>query len=258
MGAGIGEQPDLSDVQIGQYLSTQADLAQNPLMPVVAMLAAAVQEEAVWVDAAVNFETFAAVVQVDQGAPSGLGNHFERSLYYLVAVAEGSAEDVSRQAVRVYPHQDWFRVDLRAHLASNQRQVTFSPVHFALIGDHAELAETRRHYRFRNAEDITLVLQTETDQLRYGQHFQLMLITELHQVRNTGHGAVIVHDLADHSRGNQPRHPREVDRSFSLAGTHQHPAAAGAQRKNVARPRQVRRGHAGVNRDLNGTRAIMG
>ena len=38
MGGGVGEQADLSDVQIGKYLSTQADLAQNPLMPVVAML----------------------------------------------------------------------------------------------------------------------------------------------------------------------------------------------------------------------------
>ncbi len=34
MRGGIGEQPNLADVQIGKYLTAKPYLAQNPLMPV--------------------------------------------------------------------------------------------------------------------------------------------------------------------------------------------------------------------------------
>ena len=50
-------------------------------------------------DGAVNLESFAGIVQVDQGAPSRLRDHLQRALHHLVAIAERGAEDIPRQAV---------------------------------------------------------------------------------------------------------------------------------------------------------------
>ena len=41
--------------------------------------------------------------------------------------------------------------------------------------------------------------------------------------------------------GGEPRQPRQVHRALGLAGAHQHPALAGAQREDVAGPGQVLR-----------------
>jgi hypothetical protein len=54
----IGKQANLANIQIGKNLPTQANLAQNTLMPILPMLAAAVQEQPMWHNATINLETF--------------------------------------------------------------------------------------------------------------------------------------------------------------------------------------------------------
>ena len=83
-----------------------------------------------------------------------------------------------------------------------------------------------------------------------------MLLAKLNQIGHPRHGAVVVHDLADHSRRHQPGHPRQIHRSLRLPRPHQHPTLARPQRKHMSRPRQIMRRRSRINRHLDRMRAI--
>jgi hypothetical protein len=68
---------------------------------------------------------------------------------------------------------------------------------------------------------------------------QAVLGADLQQVRNARHGAVVVHDLADHGGRGQAREGGEVDRRLGLAGALEHAALPGAQGKDMAGAQQV-------------------
>ena len=129
-----------------------------------------------------------------------------------------------------------------AEIAAHQCDMALASVHFALVGDHAELAVAGLDPGFAGAHDVALVAQAVANQLRHGEHLQAMLPAERDQVGDARHLAVVAHDLADDAGGIEPGEARQVDRCLRLAGAHQHPAPAGAQRKDVAGTGKVRRG----------------
>jgi hypothetical protein len=77
------------------------------------------------------------------------------------------------------------------------------------------------------------------------------------EVGQPRHGAVFVHDLADHARGVQPGQPRDIDRRLGMARAHQHAAIAGAQRKDMARRRDVLRPLPASIATCDGARPVM-
>ena len=79
---------------------------------------------------------------------------------------------------------------------------------------------------------------------------------EFAQLRYARHGAVLVHDFADHAGGVEAGETRKIDRGFRLPGTDQHAAIARAQGENVAGPREVVGHGAGLDRGENGPGAI--
>jgi hypothetical protein len=81
---------------------------------------------------------------------------------------------------------------------------------------------------------------------------------EGHQIVQPGHGAVVVHDLADHARGVEPGQARDIDRRFGMAGADQHAAIARDQREDVARGDDVIAALSGVDRDGNGAGPVGG
>jgi hypothetical protein len=85
MSRGIRQQPDLANIQIRQNLSSQPDLAQNPLMLTAPLFP--MQTKPVRHSAAVNFKPFAIVVQVNKSPTPGLSDHLQRTLNHLVAIA---------------------------------------------------------------------------------------------------------------------------------------------------------------------------
>ena len=103
-----------------------------------------------------------------------------------------------------------------------------------------------------------LVRHAIADQVGDRDNLDAVLDSELAQLRQPRHRAIVVHDFADDRRRRQSGDARQVNRGFGLAGPHQHAAFAGAQRKDVAGPRQVRGARAQVNRDLNRRRAVGG
>ena len=71
------------------------------------------------------------------------------------------------------------------------------------------------------------------------------------------HSAVIIHDLAEHARGVEPRQPRHVYRSLGVAGPFQHAAGLGSQREHVPRHEDIFRAGFRVDDRLHRGRAIV-
>ena len=69
-----------------------------------------------------------------------------------------------------------------------------------------------------------------------------MLLAELHEVGDAGHGAVVVDDLAEHAGRVEAGQAGEVDGGLGVAGPLEHAALAVAQREDVARAGRGRRG----------------
>ena len=81
---------------------------------------------------------------------------------------------------------------------------------------------------------------------------------EFLKLRNARHGAVRIHNFADHTGGDQACRPGEIDGSLGLSGSHQHAAFPGAERKHVARPCQVRRPSCWIDSSQDGAGPVGG
>ena len=88
------------------------------------------------------------------------------------------------------------------------------------------------------------------DEICNGANLQSMLGSKYLQVRQAGHGAVVLHDLADHRGWRAARHGGKIAPGFCVASPHQHATVHRLQRENVARLHQVFRygllGHCGL------------
>jgi hypothetical protein len=77
------------------------------------------------------------------------------------------------------------------------------------------------------------------------------------KVRQTGHGAVVLHHLADHACRGQAGQPGDIDRGLGMPGPDQHPALAGAQREHMPRRGDIGRAGIGVDGDRDRARPVM-
>jgi len=98
-------------------------------------------------------------------------------------------------------------------------------------------------YAFKRLAADTLnqvvVFQTVRDQVRDGGDFQLVLFGERNQIRQSRHGAVVIHDFTNHARRVQPRQARNVHCRFGMSGTNQNTAVACFQGEDVAQRRSL-------------------
>ena len=141
-------------------------------------------------------------------------------------------------------------------LAVDQRQ------ELALLALHAVgvglpgLAGAERDITRAEAAHQPLATQAILDQVGDRAEVQLVLLGEALEIRAARHGAVVVHDLADHARWRATREPRQIDRALGVAGALQHTALHRAQREDVARADQVVRARVGRDGRQHGQRAI--
>ena len=123
-------------------------------------------------------------------------------------------------------------------LATNQRDVQLV-VRVARIRDHAEISMPRGQNRFRNAPNVALVLHAVADQVGDGQQLHSVQAAKFQQLRRARHGAVIVHDFADHAGMIEAGDPRQIHGCFGLSRAHEHAAVPRAQCVHVPGPRQI-------------------
>jgi hypothetical protein len=96
------------------------------------------------------------------------------------------------------------------------------------------------------------------DQAGDGADLQAMLGCEQLQVGQAGHGAVVLHDLADHGGWRTAGHGGQVATGLGMAGAHQHTTVNSLQRKDMARLDQVRRLCVYCHRRLHGAGPVRG
>src|ERR1041385_2630155 len=102
-----------------------------------------------------------------------------------------------------------------------------------------------------------VVTATIGDEVRDSTDLKAMQLCELHEVWEAGHRAVVIHDLADHTRWIQSGEPRDVYGCFRMTGAHQGTAVTGNEREYVARHNNIVRALCRINRHGNRVRAIM-
>ena len=88
------------------------------------------------------------------------------------------------------------------------------------------------------------------DQVGNGADLQAMDRGKFQQIRQAGHGAVVLHDLADHRCRRAAGHGGQIAAGFGVAGAHEHAAVNRLQRKDVAGLHQVGRLGPGRHRRL--------
>src|SRR5262245_1952163 len=154
----------------------------------------------------------------------------ERLLELLAAVAAERVEDVAGQAFRVGAHEHAL---LAGGVAAHERDVLLAAQDLPIC-DRLELAVLRRHPHRDHALDELLGAPPVLDQVGDGDHLDLVPVAELGEIRHPGHRPVLVHDLADDARGDEPGELREIDRRLRLAAAVKHATGPGAEREDMA------------------------
>jgi hypothetical protein len=94
------------------------------------------------------------------------------------------------------------------------------------------------------------------DQIADRTNFKVMFPCEGYKVVKAGHRPILVHDLADHAGWIEARQPRDIDRSFGMAGAHQCAAVAGGQWKDMSGGDKIISALGRINCDRNCARAV--
>ncbi len=86
-----------------------------------------------------------------------------------------------------------------------------------------------------HAIDEVIVFAAIGDEIGDRADLEAMELREFHEVRHPRHGAVIVHDLADHAGRIKPRQSRDIDGRFGMPRANQRTAMACDERKHMPR-----------------------
>ena len=255
----VGEDADVAQAKINENLGADAAFVLNHALAsrLAIKLAAAVQvnlREGARSIGRVHGEAAATVVEIEEDAATFRGDGFEGASDELSAVAGGRAENVAGETVRMDADESGL---FAFEIAADERDVLIV-VHVASVSDHAEIAEARGKQGLGDAADVAFMLHAVADEIRDGQHFQIVLRAELLELRHASHGAVFIHDFADDAARTEAGDAREVHARFGLAGANEHAAFFGAQGKDVAGASEILRLGLGINRRENGYGAVGG
>ena len=253
----VGEQPDFLDAEVGEDLRADAVLTQIHrkaeflvgLDGVVALLL-----ELVSLYFRGQTDASALLAHVQDHPVAGGGNLLHRLLQLRPAIAAARAEHVAGEAFALHANE---RAAAGVHAALDEGEVVLA-VDRGAIEVQVELAIISRHVDDLLAGDKLFAFTAKLDELLDGTDLEFVFFREATQLRQAGHRAVVVHDLA-----NDPHRPAagesgEIHCRLGVAGALQHTPAAGAQREHVPRLHQVVGQRGGFGQGLDGRGAVGG
>ena len=103
----------------------------------------------------------------------------------------------------------------------------------------AEIAPLRRQGHRHAFFDDRLLLEAVGDQRGDRDDLQVEFLGDLHQLRQAGHRAVLVHDFDQGACGLQPGQTGQVDGSLGMSRTAQHALVAGTQGVDMSWTAQI-------------------
>ena len=177
----------------------------------------------------------ALLVHVENDAMAFAFHQLHGGLQLVAAVAPEGVKHIAGDTFGVDPHQDGF---LGVDVPFYQGDVLVV-IHIVVVGDGGELPEIGGQLDGGPAVDKRLVPQPMFHQILDSGDLDIMLDRKFLQVRHPGHGAVVLHDLADHRGAFETGQAGQVRGALGLPGAHQHPAFAGSDGENVPRAHQV-------------------
>lgn len=165
-------------------------------------------------------------MQVEQHAPPFGRDGREGGVDLGRAVAGQGLEHVGRAGRGLHAGEHGLGA---AEIAPNQREV--QPTAGGAVDAGTELAVVGRgDHRVDLALHQTLVREPPANEVGNRHDADVVGLAKALELRQAGHGAVRVHDLADHAARREAGEPREVHAALGLAGAHEHAAIARAQR----------------------------
>ena len=194
----------------------------------------------------------ALLVQVEQDSRALLSDPGERRIELGTAVAPHRAEDFTGETLAVDAHQDG---RVRAGFSHLQNQV-FRSVKGVLVGDGPERTEPRGENRRGQPANEGLGPEPVADQIGDADDRHSVLFRKGDEVREPRHRPVLLHHLADHRRGIEPRDSREVHPGLGLPGPLQDSAGTRAEREDMARTDEVGGAGLPLNRHLDRAGAV--
>ena len=150
----------------------------------------------------------------------------------------GLLEETGLEAMQVigegfHVHPDQGRLAARSQIAEYESQVA-ATVQQALKPVHLEFAPDAGHGADFQGLHQGFLAEAVGHEIRHSHQRQAVLAAERHEIRHSGHGAVIFHDLADDTAGVEARQARQVHAGLGLARAGKHPSGPGPQGEDVA------------------------
>ena len=112
-------------------------------------------------------------------------------------------------------------------------------IHGGPVEEHLEFAEVGRHLDLLLSVDKFLALAAIGDEILDRADLELMDFAKLEEVRQAGHGAVLVENLADDSGGIETGKTSQINARLRMARTAQDTSLGSLQGEDVARLTQI-------------------
>ena len=155
----------------------------------------------------------------------------------------------------MHPHQH----RLVAREVALAQHDMFVPVGGVGIDAHGPFpAEFRGDGLFIHDLHQVIVAAAVGDEIADRADLKPVQLREADEVGQARHGAIFLHDLADHARRVEPGKARDIDRGLGMARAHQHTAIARTQREHMPGRRDILRALARVDGHRHRAGAVMG
>ena len=175
------------------------------------------------------------LAHVQEHATAFVADALERLLKLVTAIASHGTENIPRETLGVHADE---HVRLTVHVALDQGDVVVAG-QLVLVQVGLEFPVPAGDGRGDHTLDEFLAAPAVLDQVLDRDDLQVVLVRDLDQPGQAGHGPVVVHDLAEHAGGIETGQLHHVDRGLGVSGPAQDAAVEGLQREDVARARQI-------------------
>ena len=164
-----------------------------------------------------------------------------------------AGDNFAEQGRRMHAHQNW---RIGADITLHQRQMLTRCCRAFINNGAPGAADCLLNLTFLHTAHQLFGPAAMRDQIGNGAKLQPMMLRKSHQIRHARHGAVIIHDLTNHTGGIEPRQPREIHRRFRMPRTHKRATFPRHQRKDMAGRDDMFPPHFRIDRNRDSARTV--
>ena len=147
---------------------------------------------------------------------------------------------------------------LGADFTFDEGEVVLLGIEFTGVDDEIEIPVVGRHLDALDPLDQFLLAAAVIDEGLDRADFEIVFFGELEQLGKTGHGAVLVENLADDAGGLESGEAGEVNGGLGVSGAAEDAALLRLEREDVAGTDEIARLGEGIGEDLNGAGPVGG